>query len=100
MGKENPISLSMNLLGVASLNRLSLHVLVERTESGHFMASVPELPDCVALAETREAAIASVSTYAKIFMSAANGVKQSQTFTIASQALRSIRCGHCIFNFA
>lgn len=60
MGKENLISLSMNLLAVASLNRLSLHVLVERTESGHFMASVPELADCVALAETREAAIASV----------------------------------------
>ena len=43
MGKENLISLSMNLLAVASLNRLSLHVLVERTESGHFMASVPEI---------------------------------------------------------
>lgn len=60
MGKENQVSLSMNLLAVASLNRLSLHVLVERTESGHFMVSVPELADCMALAETRSAAIAAV----------------------------------------
>jgi hypothetical protein len=32
---------------------LFLHVLVEQASSGHFIASVPELPDCVAEAETR-----------------------------------------------
>ena len=50
----------MNLLAVDSSDKLSLRVLVERVESGHFMASVPELVDCVALAESREAAIAVV----------------------------------------
>jgi hypothetical protein len=51
---------SMNLIPVASVNKLSLHVLIERVESGIFMASVPELADCVAKAETRSAAIADV----------------------------------------
>lgn len=50
----------MNLLTASSINRLSLHILVEQTDSGHFTASVPELPDCVASAETREVAIAAV----------------------------------------
>jgi hypothetical protein len=50
----------MNLLAVPSLNGLSLHIMVERIDSGHFMASVPELTDCVTLAETREAAIATI----------------------------------------
>jgi hypothetical protein len=53
MGKVNLVSLSMNLQRVTSLNRLSLHVLVEQASEGHFIASVPELPDCVAEAETR-----------------------------------------------
>ncbi|WP_268807193.1 type II toxin-antitoxin system HicB family antitoxin [Calothrix rhizosoleniae] len=43
----------MNLQSVANLNKMSLHVLIERVESGHFMASMPELVDCVAWAETR-----------------------------------------------
>ncbi len=50
----------MNLQSIANLNKMSLHILIERGESGHFMASVPELVDCVAWAETREAAIAAV----------------------------------------
>jgi predicted RNase H-like HicB family nuclease len=50
----------MNLLAADSLDKFSLHVLVERLESGHFRASVPELVDCVASAETRESAIAAV----------------------------------------
>ncbi len=50
----------MNLTPVESFNKLSLHVLVEQIESGHFIASVPELADCVAEAETRSAAIATV----------------------------------------
>lgn len=53
MGKVNLVSLSMNLQRVTSLNRLSLHVLVEQASEGHFIVSVPELPDCVAEAETR-----------------------------------------------
>lgn len=55
----------MNVLAAASLNSLSLHVLVELTSSGHFMASVPELPDCKALAETRLDAIAAVQQKVK-----------------------------------
>jgi predicted RNase H-like HicB family nuclease len=47
----------MNFQAIASLKKMSLHVLVERVESGYFMASVPELADCVALAQTREEAI-------------------------------------------
>ncbi|MCF2151305.1 type II toxin-antitoxin system HicB family antitoxin [Desmonostoc muscorum LEGE 12446] len=43
----------MNLLAVTSLNRLSLHILIEQASSGHFIASVPELPNCVAEAENR-----------------------------------------------
>ncbi|AFY48429.1 hypothetical protein H6G74_16590 [Nostoc spongiaeforme FACHB-130] len=46
----------MNLLAVTSLHKLSLHVLVEQAESGNFIASVPELPDCMVEAETREIA--------------------------------------------
>ncbi|WP_248277153.1 type II toxin-antitoxin system HicB family antitoxin [Brasilonema octagenarum] len=57
MVKGNLVSPSMNFQAIASLNKMSLHVLVERVESGYFMASVPELPDCVALAQTREEAI-------------------------------------------
>ncbi len=60
MGKDKLALLSMNLLAAASLNRLSLYVLVERTSSGYFMASVPELPNCLAEAETRSDAIAAV----------------------------------------
>lgn len=60
MGKVNLVLLSMNILPVTSLNRLSLHVLVEQASSGHFIASVPELPDCVASAETRSDALADV----------------------------------------
>jgi hypothetical protein len=55
----------MNLTPVKSFNKLSLHVLVELVESGHFIASVPELPDCVAKAETRSAAIAAVQEKVK-----------------------------------
>jgi hypothetical protein len=55
---------SMSLIPVASLNNLSLHVLVERVESGIFMASVPELADCVAKAES-SAAIAAVQEKVK-----------------------------------
>ncbi|MBR8835599.1 MAG: type II toxin-antitoxin system HicB family antitoxin [Stigonema ocellatum SAG 48.90 = DSM 106950] len=55
----------MNLLSVANLNKLSLHIVVERNESGHFMASVPELADCMTLAETRTDAIASVQEKVK-----------------------------------
>jgi hypothetical protein len=50
----------MNLLPVTSLNRLSLHVLLEQASSGHFIASVPELPDCAASAKTRTDALAAV----------------------------------------
>ncbi len=50
----------MNLQSVANLNKLPLHVLVERLDSGHFIALVSELADCVAEAENREDAIASV----------------------------------------
>lgn len=50
----------MNLLAVNSLDKFSLHVLVEQLEPGHFRAWVPELVDCVVSAETREAAIAAV----------------------------------------
>ncbi|MDJ0621250.1 MAG: type II toxin-antitoxin system HicB family antitoxin [Calothrix sp. MO_192.B10] len=50
----------MNLQAVANLNQMSFHVLIERVESGYFMASVPELVDCVASAETCEAVIAAV----------------------------------------
>jgi hypothetical protein len=50
----------MNIESVANLDRMSLHVLVERAESGYFTASVPELVDCTAEAPTREAAIAEV----------------------------------------
>lgn len=55
----------MNLLSVTNLNTLSLHILVEQDESGYFMASVPELPDCKSLAETRSAAISSVQEKVK-----------------------------------
>jgi predicted RNase H-like HicB family nuclease len=50
----------MNIQSVANLDKMSLHVLVERVESGYFRASVPELIDCTAQAKTREEAIASV----------------------------------------
>jgi hypothetical protein len=50
----------MNIQSVANLDKVSLHIVVERAESGHFMASVPELVDCTAEAQTREAAITSV----------------------------------------
>ncbi|MBD2199863.1 hypothetical protein H6G08_29790 [Calothrix anomala FACHB-343] len=50
----------MNLQSVVSLNNLPLHILVERLDSGHFIASVTELADCVAEAETREDAISSM----------------------------------------
>ncbi len=62
MAKE----LGMNLQAVANLNKMSLHVLLEQVESGYFMASVPELIDCVASAETREAAIAAVQEKVKM----------------------------------
>lgn len=52
--------MNLNLLPLTSFNRLSLHVLVEQRTSGYFIASVPELPDCAAEAETRDIAIASV----------------------------------------
>jgi hypothetical protein len=35
------------------LNKLSLHVLIEQASSGHFIASVPELRNCVAEIENR-----------------------------------------------
>jgi hypothetical protein len=60
MGEENLVPLFMNLLAVTSLNKLSLRVLVEQAQSGQFIASVPELPDCTAEAENRVDAIASV----------------------------------------
>jgi hypothetical protein len=50
----------MNIQSVANLHKMSLHILVERAESGYFTASVPELANCIAEAKTREAAIASV----------------------------------------
>ena len=56
----------MNLQAVANLNKMSLHVLVERVESGYFIASVPELADCVAEAETREVAIAAVQEKVRV----------------------------------
>ena len=48
----------MNLITVANLNKPYLNVLLERGQAGHFIASVPELTDCVAWAETRDSAIA------------------------------------------
>lgn len=50
----------MNLLPLTNLNRLSLHVLVEQASEGHFIASVPELPNCVAEAENRTDALTAV----------------------------------------
>lgn len=50
----------MNFIVTNSPNKLSLHVIVERLDSGHFKASVPELIDCVVSVETREAAIAAI----------------------------------------
>jgi predicted RNase H-like HicB family nuclease len=47
----------MNLSSVASPNGLSLHILIEKTESGDFMASIPELTNCIASGHNREAAI-------------------------------------------
>jgi hypothetical protein len=58
--KKKLRSLSMNLQSVVSLNKLPLHILVERLDSGHFIASVSELADCVAEAENREDAISSM----------------------------------------
>ncbi|MDZ7961719.1 MAG: hypothetical protein RMY34_28220 [Aulosira sp. DedQUE10] len=55
----------MNLLAVTSFNRLSLHVLVEQAQSGLFIASVPELLNCTAEAETRSDAIAAVQEQIK-----------------------------------
>ncbi|WP_242045755.1 MULTISPECIES: hypothetical protein [unclassified Calothrix] len=52
--KKKLRSLFMNLQSVVSLNKLPLHILVERLDSGHFIASVSELVDCVAEAENRE----------------------------------------------
>lgn len=65
MGKENLVPVFMNLLAVTSFNRLSLHVLVEQAQSGLFIASVPELPNCTAEAETRDTAIAAVQEQIK-----------------------------------
>jgi hypothetical protein len=57
----------MNLQSVANLNKLPLHILVERLDSGHFIASVSELADCVAEAENREDAISSMGfAYASV----------------------------------
>lgn len=55
----------MNLLTVASPNGLSLRVLVEKTESGDFIASVPELSNCVASGDSREAAITALQEKVK-----------------------------------
>lgn len=66
MVKGKLVSRSMNFQTIASLNKMSLHVLVERLESGYFMASVPELADCAALAETREAAIAALEQKVRV----------------------------------
>jgi predicted RNase H-like HicB family nuclease len=65
--KKKLRSLSMNLQSVVSLNKLPLHILVERLDSGHFIASVTELADCVAEAENREDAISSMG-YAYAFL--------------------------------
>ncbi|MFB2770619.1 type II toxin-antitoxin system HicB family antitoxin [Pelatocladus sp. BLCC-F211] len=65
IGKENLASVFINSLAVTSLHKLSLHVLVEQAESGHFIASVPELPDCTVEAETRDTAIASLQEQVK-----------------------------------
>jgi len=56
----------MNLQGVANLNKMSLHVLVERVESDYFRASVPELADCLSEAETREVVIAAVQEKVRV----------------------------------
>ncbi|QLE56580.1 type II toxin-antitoxin system HicB family antitoxin [Nostoc sp. TCL26-01] len=56
----------MNLQRVTNLNRLSLHVLVEQAQAGHFIASVPELPNCVAEAENRTDAIAAVQEQVRV----------------------------------
>lgn len=56
----------MNILSVANLNKISLNVLLEKAEAGHFMASVPELTDCVAWAETRETALAILQEKVKV----------------------------------
>ena len=57
---ENLVLPYMNLIATNSPDKLSLHVIVERLDSGHFTASVPELIDCVVSAETREAVIAAI----------------------------------------
>ncbi|HBE58728.1 MAG TPA: hypothetical protein DEG17_24350 [Cyanobacteria bacterium UBA11149] len=56
----------MNLITVANLNKPYLNVLLERAQAGHFIASVPELTDCVAWAETRESAIALLQEKVKV----------------------------------
>lgn len=53
IGKENLATVVMNLFAVTSVQKLSLHVLIEQAESGNFIASVPELPNCRAEAKTR-----------------------------------------------
>ncbi len=65
MRKEILATVVMNPLAVTSLHKLSLHILVEQADSGNFIASVPELPDCMVEAETREIAIAVVQEQVK-----------------------------------
>lgn len=65
MGKENIAPIFMNPLVVTSLHKLSINVPVQQAESGHFIALVPELPDCTAEADTRYTAIASVQEQVK-----------------------------------
>jgi hypothetical protein len=50
----------MSLLLSQSTTALTWHVLVERLESNHFAAWVAEFPDCKAVADTEEAAIAAL----------------------------------------
>lgn len=55
----------MNLLTVASPNGLFLRVLVEKTQSGDFIESVPELSNCLALCDSHEAAITALQEKVK-----------------------------------
>ncbi|MEH2372143.1 type II toxin-antitoxin system HicB family antitoxin [Nostoc sp.] len=69
------------------MNRLSLHVLVEQASEGHFIASVPELPDYVAEAETRSDAIAQFEQPTK---ESVYGWQESPTFFINFRKLKAI----------
>jgi len=55
----------MDTLTVTDVNDFFVHILVEHTDSGNFIASVPELPNCRSEATTRSEVISSVKEKVK-----------------------------------